>query len=95
MTAPASRHGYRDGLRRDILTFITGSGSHAGAGGWETGRAPACPPRRARHGSISQRLPRVRARVFALGRRDQIGTAPPSLAGNGQDVGSGGTGTRT
>jgi len=30
---PASRHGYRNRLQCDILTFITGRGSHAGAGG--------------------------------------------------------------
>jgi hypothetical protein len=33
MTAPTSRHGYRNGLDRGMSAFITGSGSHAGAGG--------------------------------------------------------------
>src|SRR5262249_20910543 len=56
---------------------------------------PSCSSCGARHGSISQRPPRVRAGVFALGWRDQVGPAPPSLAGNGQDLGSGGTGART
>jgi hypothetical protein len=37
---PTSRHGYRNNLYRDILTFITGRLSDAGAGGAR--RAPAC-----------------------------------------------------
>src|SRR5262249_6343389 len=87
--------GYRNRLPRVILTFITGS-SHTQAPVAE--RPVALPPvvkREARHAIIGQRIPRIRARVFALGRRDQIGKAPSSIAGNGQDLDSGRTGGRT
>src|SRR5437763_15732968 len=46
--------------------------------------------RRARHGSKPRRIPRIRARVSAPGRRDPIGTAPASVDRDGQDVVSGG-----
>ncbi len=46
------------------------------------------------HAVISRRIPRIRARVFALGRREQIGTAPPSPAGNGADLAAGRRGGR-
>jgi len=39
----------------------------------------------ARHASIPHRTSRVRARMFALGRRDQIGTTPRSIAAHGQE----------
>ena len=58
-------------------------------------RKPQLRPEAARHGDISRGIPRLRARVFALGRRDQVGTAPPSIAGNGQDLDSGGSRGRT
>jgi hypothetical protein len=49
------RRGYRNNRYRDSLSFITGSGSLAGAGGGETGRAPAC----ARKGSaLCRHLPK-------------------------------------
>jgi hypothetical protein len=48
-----------------------------------------------RHSRISQRISRVRARMFALGRRDPIGTASPSIAGNGQDLDASGISART
>jgi len=51
--------------------------------------------REVRYAGICQRAPGIRARVFALGRRDQIRAAPPSIAGNGQDLDSGGGGGRT
>src|SRR5437763_7603182 len=54
-------------------------------------RPIALPPvrRRARHGSKPRRIPRIRARVSAPGRRDPIGTAPASVDRDGQDVVSG------
>ena len=63
------------------------------SGGWP--RKPQLRPEAARHGNISRGIPRLRARVFALGRRDQVGTAPPSIVGNGQDLDSGGSRSRT
>jgi hypothetical protein len=72
------------------LTTITGSGPAPGVGGRETGRAPACESEARYANTIPQRIPRLRTRVLALGRRDQIGDPSPVIARNGEDLDPGG-----
>src|SRR5262249_7422379 len=87
--------GYGNRLHRHILTFIPGSSPTQAPVAERPVALPPVVKREARHAITGQRIPRIRARVFALGRRDQIGKAPSSIAGNGQDLDSGRTGGRT
>src|SRR5438067_8863826 len=85
--------GFQTYVARPDLCYgvpITGSGP-APRRRWLRDRF-ALPPvrRRARHVSKPPRIPRIRARVSAPGRRDPIGTAPASVDRDGQDVVSGG-----